>query len=371
MEHANFADFMGQWISGNKHHKVIVPVDVKCDIDTSNLVPFAVNPNQVIEARPYRSHLMAILTAFVNQRVVKQAILNSTSSNGNRPVLAIAGPNMVLTLLSMTLPKTQRYLIFIRGNSLKTVSHMYAGRLIKPVVILLSKYFRRRVWNLQRRGNPVLTFGRELQQEFAKHGEAHAIAPLIQEDIIKLANRDDATGRNPPKLLFIGRLSNEKGILELIEGINLLEGTDPGFTFTIAGYGPLQDQILDMIQRSKFRKCFNFAGRVTPGRDVIKMLDDHDHLILPSKTEGVPRVIAEALARKVGVLSTDVGGIRAAYGDRITYIESSHAESIKKALVNLLQRPDPHIQEPERITETLRPLTFEYNIDFLNKQFNL
>ncbi len=55
-----------------------------------------------------------------------------------------------------------------------------------------------------------------------------------------------------------------------------------------------------------------------------------DVLILPSRAEGVPRTIMEALSSGVPVVSSDLPQIRSAFGDSITYItENNLSETIR------------------------------------------
>ena len=87
-----------------------------------------------------------------------------------------------------------------------------------------------------------------------------------------------------PKLLYFGRFKKEKGVYSLINLFNKLE-----FKLTIAGDSK--------INFSK-NKNINFINEISEQKEIINLYDSHNIFILPSYTEGSPKVILESLARE-------------------------------------------------------------------------
>lgn len=96
-----------------------------------------------------------------------------------------------------------------------------------------------------------------------------------------------------PRLLYIGRMKKEKGIFWLIE---ILKKLNLCYIFNIVG--------LDKNKTSYFKKI-NFFTNESNLTKVIKFYDEANIFILPSFTEGSPKVILESLARRRPVIIFD------------------------------------------------------------------
>lgn len=104
------------------------------------------------------------------------------------------------------------------------------------------------------------------------------------------------------RLVFIGRLSKDKGVEEIIRAVH---GMESGWQLTIVGDGE-QKEILTAMPEVDER--IHFVGAVSP-EQVPAYLQNADILVMNSAFEGVPMAILEALSYGVPVISTDVGGI--------------------------------------------------------------
>ena len=109
------------------------------------------------------------------------------------------------------------------------------------------------------------------------------------------------TTRTPIRLLFVGRLSEEKNILNMI---STLKSSDFNFNLSIVGTGPQQSKVKDLI---KGKSNFNYLGGQTPD-ELKSIFSEHDVLILPSKAEPWGLVVNEAINFGLAVLvSNSVG----------------------------------------------------------------
>lgn len=90
---------------------------------------------------------------------------------------------------------------------------------------------------------------------------------------------------NFPKLLYFGRFKKEKGVYSLIK---LVRNIKTKFLLTIAG---------DNLKNNKKIKNIHFQNEILFKKKVIKLYDNHNIFILPSYTEGYPKVLLESLAR--------------------------------------------------------------------------
>ena len=109
------------------------------------------------------------------------------------------------------------------------------------------------------------------------------------------------------KLLFLGWVTREKGIFDLLNAIKILSNKFD-FSLKIAGSG--KDKILaeQFVVNNKLSHIVKFEDWVD-GEQKIKLLKESNILVLPSWEEGFPNVIIEALSSKLVVLATSVGNI--------------------------------------------------------------
>lgn len=114
----------------------------------------------------------------------------------------------------------------------------------------------------------------------------------------------------PPaaRLVNIGRLSEQKGQLLLVEAAARLRARGRAFEILLVGDGPLRGPIEDLIRRLDLGSYVKLAGWLS-GPQVRQELIDSRGLVLPSFAEGLPVVIMESLALGRPVVATYVAGI--------------------------------------------------------------
>jgi len=107
---------------------------------------------------------------------------------------------------------------------------------------------------------------------------------------------------------YIGRLSEEKGILNLIEAIPAILKIDKEISFLIGGDGSLLDRITEYIHKKSIKNKVKMIGWI-PHKKLSKYLNKLKLIVIPSYTEGLPNIMLEAMACGTPVLVSPVGGI--------------------------------------------------------------
>lgn len=107
------------------------------------------------------------------------------------------------------------------------------------------------------------------------------------------------------KLLFVGRLSPEKGLLEFLNCWSNLIYRDR-FELTIVGDGPLKNEIELFLKGTHLFNKVKMCGYIN---DPAEYFIESDLLIMPSLTEGLPMTLIESMASGLPVLANDVGAI--------------------------------------------------------------
>jgi len=107
---------------------------------------------------------------------------------------------------------------------------------------------------------------------------------------------------------YIGRFSEEKGILNYLNGLSILSKEHPNYKFLIGGDGVLNNVVRDFIQQNGLNNRVEFAGWISH-ETLPDYLNKIRLIVIPSYTEGLPNVMLEAMACGTPVLATPVGMI--------------------------------------------------------------
>jgi colanic acid/amylovoran biosynthesis glycosyltransferase len=149
-----------------------------------------------------------------------------------------------------------------------------------------------------------------------------------------------------PRLLNIGRLSEQKGQLLLVEAAALLAKEGRSFELALVGDGPLRGEIEQLIQREGLEKHVLLLGWAS-GEQVQAELQRARALVLPSFAEGLPVVIMEALGSGRPVVSTYIAGIPELVETGRTgwLVPAGSTEAVAKAMRDVLDA------SPETLTQ--------------------
>jgi glycosyltransferase involved in cell wall biosynthesis len=135
------------------------------------------------------------------------------------------------------------------------------------------------------------------------------------------------------------RLSDQKGITFLLQAMPGILSKHPDTTLLIAGDGDLRVELEREAQELGIASRVRFCG---PRKDIPELLKLLDLYVLPSKWEGLPMVILEAMAAGCPVVATDVGGNSTAVIDGVTgaLVPPQDPQALAEAIVQLLDSPD-------------------------------
>ncbi|MFN9976889.1 MAG: glycosyltransferase, partial [Phycisphaerae bacterium] len=109
-------------------------------------------------------------------------------------------------------------------------------------------------------------------------------------------------------ILFVGRLTEQKAPLDLLQAFAALPLEQRNqCRLVFAGDGPLREELSTQIERRGLRSLVHVAGRIAR---VPEWMKASDLLVLPSRWEGLPNVVLEAMAAGLPVIAADVDGVR-------------------------------------------------------------
>ncbi|MFH0709988.1 MAG: glycosyltransferase [Pseudomonadota bacterium] len=141
------------------------------------------------------------------------------------------------------------------------------------------------------------------------------------------------TGEFRKRFIFIGSVTKEKGIIELLEASNQL-----GSDYTVHIYGNISDDLLD-FDFSNYKAEYKGALK---SPEVLKTLREYDVLILPSYIEGYPGVIIEALSIGLPIIATTLKGIKEMVDESCTvFVAPKNTPELKNAILHFDQTNYP------------------------------
>ena len=166
-----------------------------------------------------------------------------------------------------------------------------------------------------------------------------------------------------PSVLFVGVLERYKNVDGLAEAWRTVAARVPGATLRIVGDGSLRGVVESLGVR--------WDRHLAPA-EVAAALDDATVLVLPSRSEGMGRVLVEAFCRGRGVVASRVGGIRdlVVDGESGLLVEPGSMQDLADALVRVLSEPglasrladgaaaaaEPWLQTPAEWADRIRAL---------------
>ena len=138
------------------------------------------------------------------------------------------------------------------------------------------------------------------------------VVPNGVPDIASPSGRDRSRSGDEVRIGCVSRLSREKGVDVLMEAFRRVASAHSGARLVLVGDG-LERAALEAMSRQ-----FGLDARVQflgMRDDVPEILRDVDVFVLPSRTEGLPMALLEAMAAGLPIVATAVGGVPEAIRD--------------------------------------------------------
>lgn len=221
-----------------------------------------------------------------------------------------------------------------------------AGKIIsRPLVLTLHGDILKQYEMLHRWSKPIIS----LVERAAVRGasEVTAISPLIAEiyekrygrriwyvpNAIDLRDIPNVKQKEDDMVVFVGRLSPEKGIDLLLEAANILEKHGSRLKIVIVGDGPLREKVVRFAEKHRNVIYVGFK----PREEALQYICRASMLILPSRAEGFPTVILEAFACRTLVVATGIPEIKALFSPNEIVFVTFNPLEIARAIQQYLE----------------------------------
>ncbi|RNB84459.1 glycosyltransferase family 1 protein [Brevibacillus fluminis] len=158
---------------------------------------------------------------------------------------------------------------------------------------------------------------------------------VIENGIRRTAPHDK---KQRTSLLFVGRLTRQKGIEELLAAVAMLAKRAPYVKLTIIGRASTaayQARLITLVKKWKLEPYVKWLGFLPP-QQVAKQYAKHGVVIVPSKQESFGLVALEALANGIALASTRSGGLSQFVSSKVAeVIPAVTSRAIAGSVINI------------------------------------
>jgi glycosyltransferase involved in cell wall biosynthesis len=247
----------------------------------------------------------------------------------------------VVQILFPNTPKTAKYAGNWDPNAKQPLSYKIQKRILNST--FLTK-------NMQ-----VLVYGEW-------EGSSENIKPFFTATYSnkEIASKVSRNTNNPITFMFVGTLSEGKQPLYAVQLIEELKKKKREVHLSVFGDGVLRDEMQDYISRNNLKNQVTIFGNQT--KDTIKKEYQNSHfLILPSKSEGWPKVVAEAMFFGCVPLTTNVSCVNymIGKGNRGKILTLNLSEDLTQ-IQNLIINEAEYLRMSASASEWSQHFTTEY-----------
>jgi len=268
-------------------------------------------------------------------------------------------------LQKVYLKNTKRIIHFV-GDPIDAAKTNPSFNLLKK--FLLISFFKPEhalfIWACK--GASVYTNGFHLARRLVSQG-IKAI-PLISSTLKSddFYFNDKSINNEIPKIIYVGYLRRAKGVETVITAFELFLNKYPKAQLTIVGSGEFENDLKELVKIKNIGKNVAFLGHIDDRKCLNELLRSHDIFCFASLSEGSPRVILEAMANGLNIISTPVGSLPFVFNDNehLLYADFNDSNMFSEKMSQLISGN----VDSEKIRKNAYIKVYEYTIESFIKR---
>ncbi len=162
---------------------------------------------------------------------------------------------------------------------------------------------------------------------------------IVDPSLVNACRHSILSDPAAPLLVCIGRLVDEKGHVDLLHAMPAVLERFPEARLALVGYGPLEAELKQVCTKLEIERNVNFLGWQ---ENIHAWMAAGDLFVMPSRSEGLPLALLEAMSLGCPILATRVGGIPEALQDGACgfLVPANNPQALSQAAIELLLDPE-------------------------------
>ena len=259
------------------------------------------------------------------------------------------------------------YLLLARISGVRVVLHIHPASFLDfyRQGSAIRKWLVRLAFRLSDRVVFLSEEQRQSFNDFFTGSKSVVLSNPVQIDVY--SEWRDEWQKKPHQFLYLGWIIPGKGVYDLIDALPEVLEEFPGAEIIFAGNKEVE-KLARYISDRGLTSSAKVLGWVE-GIEKIRLLKTSRAMVLPSYTEGVPNVLLEAMASKLPIITTAVGGIPSIleHGTSCLFVEPGNIRQISDA-IRLLARDDSMCAE--LADSAYREVVSKYSVEVIGSQLS-
>jgi glycosyltransferase involved in cell wall biosynthesis len=254
----------------------------------------------------------------------------------------VAPSGFGLLCVIAALLRGRRAFLLVRGNVLLSLWGEHRGSLLRRIAVtgaLLPFEALSRL--LVRTGVQTFTFGAALAARY-RGPNVHVLSGYARPSVAgscappPLADPDALR-----QLLYVGRLTGEKGPDVLLRAFGQLRARGLDVSLTVVGDGAARENLNSLATELEIGAHVRFIRYIREGEHLREQYLEAGIVVIPSRTEGVPGVLLEAMALGRVIVASAVGGMPGvvAPGQSGVLVPPNDPRALADAIAGMIEDP--------------------------------
>jgi len=238
--------------------------------------------------------------------------------------------------------KNKKRIIHYVGDPLDAALHNPNFSKIKKTILTTLFIPENRLFLWACKGAKVFTNGFDIAEKLKLNNinaQPLISSTLIEEDFYFTEKNINSIA---PKIIYIGYLRTAKGVETIIRAFNKFLNDYPEAILSIVGEGEFEYDLKKIVNSFEIEKSVIFYGFIDDRKRLNSLLRNHDLFCFASLSEGSPRVILEAMANGINVLSTPVGSLPIVFADNkeIIFAKFNNENDFYFKMIEIFKKPE-------------------------------